>query len=296
MKKLWKIVAGLLIFIILAIVVLFLLIDVIVKTGIQKGGTYATGVPVDVQDVKLSLLGGKFTMDNLVISNPEGFTSPHMMKTGKFDLDVVPGSILGNAIEVRKFELDGMDINIDQAGSKNNISVILDHIKQLGGASQSPSSNSGSSANPAPQDTAPAAKPADSVPKGDTGKKIKVNKILIKNVVAHFHLSGPLAKQDLTVSLPTLELDNVSSDDNGATVSQLISRIIPATLTAVLEKGKDIIPGDLLGSLNKDLSSAAGALGANAQKLLGQAASQPVQDIQKNIGKNIGDLLGGKKK
>lgn len=280
MKIAKRIILAVVILLVLLVAGALLFLDSIVKGGIEKGGAYATGVPTEVQTVKLSLFSGSFTMDQLKISNPSGFHSPHAMKTGKFDLEVVPSSVAGSPVQVRKFILDGLDINVDQAGGKNNISVILDHIKSLGDAGQQ-----SSPAQPAsPAKGEPAA--------GDKGRKIMVDKIIIRNVVAHFYLPGPLEGQKITVDVPTVELDNVSSDNNGATVSQLVSRIIPATLAAVMEKGKDIIPKDLLGTLNTDISSTASALGGEAGKML-QKAGLDASKLGNATAKSVGDIKHG---
>lgn len=256
MKIMKRIVLIVVVLVVALVAGVLLFLDNIVKGGIETGGTYATGVPTEVRSVNLSLMSGSFSMDQLKVGNPSGFHSPHAMKTGKFDLEVVPSSVAGSPVQVRKFVLDGLDINIDQADGKNNISVILDHIKSLGDSSEG-------------------AKPAENAPAkdqpADNGKKIKVDKIIIKNVVAHVYLPGPLEGKKITVEVPTVELDNVSSDENGATISQLISRIIPATLAAVMKKGEGALPKDLLGTLNKDISATASALGGQADKLLHQA-------------------------
>ncbi|MFB3893625.1 MAG: hypothetical protein ACE15C_16555 [Phycisphaerae bacterium] len=276
MKWLRRIILLVLVLSVLVVAGVFIFIDSIAKAGIEKGGTYATGVPTEVQSVKLSLLGGTFSMDNMKIGNPQGFTSPHAIKTGRFELEVAPTSVLGSTVQVRKFVLDGMDINIDTAGVKNNISAILDHIKGLGGSGQ-PSAEASKAEKPA----------------GDSGKKIKIDKIIISNIVAHVQAPGGVVNIP-PIKVQKLELDNVSSDDNGATVSQIISRLIPAVLLAVTEQGKGLIPGDLLGSLNKDLASTVGNLGPGAQKMFSQLPSDTTKglgDVTKPLGNIPKDIL-----
>lgn len=243
MKIVPKLILTLVILLLLAMIGLLLTVDSLTKKGIQEGGQYALGVATNVQSVKLSLFNGQMVIDNLVISNPEGFVSPHLMKMDQFDIEVTPISVMGNTVQVRRFILNGLDVNIDQEGVKNNFSAVMDRINQISPASGQPK---GASA--------------------DNGKKIKVDRIVIKNVVAHVNL--PLGQDPLRIELPVIELDNVSSDNSGSTIAQIMSRVIPATLAAILKEGKDILPADLSAVMNKDLVATAGALGEEGSKVL----------------------------
>jgi hypothetical protein len=253
----------------------WLMIDTIAKAGIQKGGAYATGVPTDVKNVNLSLLQGSMAIEGLQISNPQGFTSPHLMQTGRFSLQIISSSVLGSPVEVLSFELDGLDVCIDQKGVMNNVSVVLDHIKQLSG-----SDTGGSKAS------------------DGGGKKIKIARIVIKNVVAHVQV--PLSNQLLEIKLPELELNDVASDQDGATIGQVIARIIPAVMAAIVENGKGILPKGLTDTLNHDIAGAAGSLGTEASNMVKNLAPDtglliPLGGIATTNpgtpGKNVGDGL-----
>ncbi len=249
----------------------WLMIDTLVKAGIQQGGTYATGVPTDVQNVNLSLIHGTMDMEGLQIGNPAGFTSPHLMRTGHFSLRVNPSSVMRSPVEVTMFELDGLDVCIDRKDVTNNISVVLDHIKRLSGPEGSSTGQTS----------------------GDGGgKKVKIARIVIKNLVAHVQV--PLTGT-VDIKVPPLELNDVASDQTGATIGQVIAKIIPAVMAAIVENGAGILPKDLADSLNRDIAGAASSLGAGASNLVkGVApdAGKLIESIGKtttNPGKDIGD-------
>jgi hypothetical protein len=280
-KWIVRTVLGIVVLAVLAVGIAWLMIDSLVKKGIQVGGQYALGVPTEVKDVRLSLLKGTLMIDTLKVSNPEGFKSPHVMQTGRFDLEVRPGSVLpGRPVDVRRFELDGLDINIEQLLKGNNISVVLDHVKKLTGG--------GSKDQPRDQ---------------GEGRKLLVDKLVIKNVVAHVHLPVPGAGKDLSVTLPAIELNDVTRDaPDGVTISGLVMRIVPAILAAVVEKGKGVIPADLSGILTGDVVATAQAMGGQASKLVekmgGEAAAtlkqgldKAVKDVPKDVGGAIRGLL-----
>ncbi|MCE5325755.1 MAG: hypothetical protein LLG01_05020 [Planctomycetaceae bacterium] len=288
-----KIVVRVIVVILILIVVVvggtWAMIDKLAKSGIEQGGKYALGVDTAAEDVNISLLNGSTRIDQLKIANPEGFKSPHLVLAGLFSLQVQPSSVIGSPVEVSSFVLDGLDVNIELAGGKNNVSVILDHVKQLGGKD------------------AKAGGPSSKEPAADKGpgKKIRVDTLVIRNVVANFHLGSG---KPVCVKVPAIELKNLSSDGpDGATIGTLVARIFPAVIAAVVEKGRGDIPGDLSRLLNADLASTANAMGEQAGKMLqqtsGDAAAQlkanadkATEDINKNLGAPLKNLFGAPKK
>lgn len=256
----WTI-AIIVVLLIAAVGVTWAMIDHLAKRAVEDGGQYALGVPTTVDSVNLSLLGGTMKMDTLNVSNPPGYKSPHLMRTGQFNLSVDTGSVFSDTVVVPVFEIDGLDVNIEPSGLTNNISVVLENVKKVGGdgtASQQPAQDSGSS------------------------KKVRVDRVVIRNVVARVHL--PIAGQPLEVKVAPIELSNVSSDNPaGVTVEQLISRILPAIVASVLESGKGILPADLAANLNTQLASTVGALGGQASQMVQQVTSQVSTQVQATV-------------
>ncbi len=174
-KWVWRIVAVVVVVLVVAVAAAWLMIDHLAKQAVQQGGEYALGVPTTVDTVNLSLLGGSLRMETLSVANPAGYKSDHLVRTGRFDLAVQPGSVLTDTVRIPTFELSGLDLNIEGKGLISNISAVLDHVKKLGGSNGSSTSGaSGDTAQPRQQ-----------------GKKVLVDHILIRNVVAHILLPIP---------------------------------------------------------------------------------------------------------
>ncbi len=245
-----KIVIGVVLLLVVVVLGSWVMIDSLAKKAVQQGGEYALGVPTTVDTLTLSLLGGSLRMDKLNVANPTGYNSAHLMRTGRFDLAVRPASVFSDTVEVSTFELKGLDLNIEAKGLKNNIEAVLDHIKKLGGES--------TPAQPSQQ-------------QGGGGKKIRVNRIVIRDVVAHVLLPIP-GSTPLMVKVPTIELNNVGSD-KPLDVAELIGRLMPAILAAVLEQGKGIIPADLLAGLQANVAGTVAALGGQATQMALQATN-----------------------
>jgi hypothetical protein len=267
MKLLFRLIVVLIVLVVVVGVVGYLWIDSLAKAGVEKGGTYALGVETRVESLSLSPFRGTMKMGGLNVANPQGFTSPHLMHSGTFDVEIEPGSLFGETIVVKKFELDGLDLHVEQKLPKSNVSVILDNLKRLGGEGAEPKTD-----------------------KPEEGKKVKVDRITIRNVAATFHLpTGPVKLGPLKVEVPVIEMTEVTSDNaDGVVVSELVGRIVPAVIAAVLEKGQGVVPPDVLNGLRGDLSSLTQVLGGQTQKLV-----QDVQgELQKVLGKGAGGILG----
>ena len=107
MKKLRAILIVLAVLIAVVVGVLLFGVDMIAKAGVEKGSTYAMGVDTTVDSLNLRLMSGGLTMDGMTVANPEGFTSHHFLRTGEFDLQLQPDTILGDPVVIDSFELDG---------------------------------------------------------------------------------------------------------------------------------------------------------------------------------------------
>jgi hypothetical protein len=264
--------------VLVALAAAWLLIDRIAKVGIEQGAGYALGVKTTVDSVSLSLLKGQMTVNNLDVGNPPGYETPHLMQTDRIAVEVQPGSLLTNTIRVPKFEIDGLDMNIEQKVGENNVSVIMGNVERLGSSG---------------------GKPEEKKPeKKGGGKKVQVDKITIRKVVAHVQLLPVGGKAStLDIKVDEIPLEGVTSDNAaGVAVPELVSRIVPAIIEAVLAKGKGVIPSDLAGSLSKDVASAVESLGQGAANLTGQArenVTKALQGMGEAINKNVGEAAKG---
>ena len=236
MRKLVRAVLLLVLLLVGVLVAALLFIDMLARTGIEKGATYALGVEAKAKGVSLDLFDGQLVIGELFLANPEGgYTSPHLMQMGRFDLVVKPKSVFGEPVVIKTFILDGLDLNIEQAMLSNNVATVLTNVRRL----------------------------ISDKPRKD-GKKIQVDRIVIRNVVAHIRFTGSdLLGQTRTVKLPEIQLSNVTSDNpGGAAVSELTARIFPALLAAVLERSEDVagVDADKLARIFGDLTDLLGGV------------------------------------
>lgn len=256
-----------LVVLIVILLVIVLAIDLIVETGVEKGATYALGVDTTIDDLSLSLLRGRLRMDGLRVDNPEGFKSENLMTSGTFELALQIGSLFTDTVEVDSFLLDGLDIHIEQGLGKSNVGVIMDNLKKF------------ESDEPAEDESRQA------------GKKVKVNKIVIRNVNAYFHIGGAPA---IKVPVGEIVITEISSDGGGIMMGRLISKIMIAIFEGAFDAGKGKVSAETLKGMTSQLDELTSAAMEHSKKIL-DGASKAVDDAGKSIGDLLKKLPGTKK-
>ncbi len=243
-KIIFRVIAALVLLLVILLGIGWAFVDTLAKKGIEKGATYALGVDTTVSDVDLSLLHGSLELEGLNIANPPNFTTSHLMNMGKLETSLVTSSLMGDTVEVTKFEIDSLDVNIEKEAGLNmqtNVSKIMDNLQKL-------------SSGEAKKDE-----------EGAGGKKVKIDRVLITNVVAHFSLGSGLP--DAKVEIPEILLTDVTSDNaGGMVISELAPRLITAILQAVLEQAEGKVSplaAGIMSTLNKEVAGASKSFGGS---------------------------------
>lgn len=244
--------------IVLAVLAVFLFIDPLAKAGVEKGTTQALGVGAKVQAVNISILGGQAVIKDLDISNPQEFASPLFVHTGKFDVVVDTGSVFSDTVKVTKFELDGLEMHIEEKLPQSNIDKIMEHIKSLSKDQKE-------------------SKPA---------KNVHIDRVVIRDIKAYFHpvLTVPGAKP-IAVEIKELVLDDVNSQNKGSVVGQVVAQLIPEILAGVFKQAQGLVPADFLNNVDKSVVGD-----------VGKGAAKTVEGAGKTVTEGLGKILGGKDK
>ena len=116
--KVVKIIGIIVIVLIVALVVAVLSAGRIIKSSIQEIGGLVTKCDINIDDIDLSLLKGKLTIENLVVGNPEGFKTDSAFKLGKVYVDLVPSSLFKDRIIINDIQVIGPEITYEVAPIK----------------------------------------------------------------------------------------------------------------------------------------------------------------------------------
>jgi hypothetical protein len=298
MKKVLVIaVSVIVVLVIVAVVGAMIALNPVAKRVVESSGSAATGVSTTVSAVNISILTGNVGVHELNIPNVEGYKTEHLMHTKSVHVEAKLASLLTDTLEVPTITIDGTHLNIEQKGiGQNNVSGLLDKMK----------------ANKSTQSA------ADS-----QGKKMRIGRIVLKDTTATVQtLPIPGKASTLEVKVPEIVLNDVTPDNAGSVATpEVIRRVLPAILAAVVQKGAGLIPDDLRNAIGGDVNQLVGQLGGEAQKMLGDATknlgdlgknlpdlgkvlapgsgtntgANPVSDVSKKAEEGLKNIFGGKK-
>ncbi len=268
LKKLIRWPLRILVVLIVILLVFVFAIDLIAKTGVEKGATYALGVNTTVDSFSIKLLQGRLEMNGLTVENPEGFKSENLMKSGTFLVELQTGSVFTDTVEIDSFLLDGLDMHIEQGIGKSNVGVIMDNLKKF--ESDAPTE-------------------AEDEPK-EAGKKVKVNKIIIRNVNAYFHIgSAPAIK----VPVAEIVITDLDSEAGGIEMAKLVSKIMVAVFEGVFDEAKGKISAETLKGMSSQLSDLSSAALEQSKKAF-EGAGKVLEDAGNGLGGFLKKLPGTK--
>ncbi|MGO8764850.1 MAG: AsmA family protein [Limisphaerales bacterium] len=221
MTKLSKIFwASLLVLVVLlgvAIAVIALNLDGIVKRAVETYGPQITKVSVTVDEVHISLFTASAQITNLAVGNPVGYTTPHAISVGDISVSLNPSSILSDKIVVRSVEIKSPEITFEGGLGGNNLSQILENVK-------------GAQRTGGPTVT-------NSVGQPKPSKTFEVDDLVISSakVNGSLKLFGSREFSINNLTLPDIHLTNLGAGSDGITATDLTKRVLDAITSATVK-------------------------------------------------------------
>ena len=250
--------------------------DRAVKIAIEAGGTKALNVGVKVDDVDLSILGGKIAFKNLLIDNPPGYENERFLALKDAQIEVDLASLMSDVVNIKNIKMDGVDLTLEQKGiTSNNLKDIIKSI---------PSS--------------------DKQPSEPSGKKLHIDNLELTNVTANVKLLPVPGKPGtVTVKLSPIRMTDLGTD-NKLDIATLSGKILLAIAGGIAQQGADLLPVEMLTSVTdelKRLEAVPEALLKEGTELLkqtediGKDVIKQGEDIGKGITEGLKGLLQPKK-
>lgn len=282
-RRLIIVAVVLLLLVVIGVAILFSQINNIAKAGVEKGGTYALGVPTTLSSIDISIFSGKCDLDNLNIANPAGFHYDTFMKIGKGEFALDTSTIGKNTIVVDKLHLSNVQVSIEKIKKGANYQVILDNLQKTADEISGKTTE----------------EPAKTEPKEESKTGFVIKDILIDNVSVNVNLDalgmGGQVKKTIKLKEP-IHLTNVgSAQDAGAQMSTVIAKLVQTMLAEIIRQGGGLIPADITNELDKGLDGIK-AIGNVGTQLIGDTVGGAVQNVGKvteGAGKAIGDVTEG---
>jgi uncharacterized protein involved in outer membrane biogenesis len=255
-KKVTKIVlislAVVVVLVIVAVGIVVLSLGSIVRTGVEKGGSYALKVPVKLEGASVSVLKGRASLTGFSVANPQGYASGLALAFGEITAEVKPFSLGKDPVEIPEIVVSKPAVSIEGTlTGDTNVGQLLKNLEAtLGGSGGS---------KPKPTEK-PGEKPPQKPAEPAAAKRLKLDHLLLENpqVTVAAQLMGQTQKKSVT-------LGRVEFKD--------LAKEYPQGLTAA-ELGKKVLD-ELLRQALKDK----GEIGAALQKLMDKGALGTVKSI-----------------
>jgi len=275
MKKLGKILGGIVIalvaLVLVAALTLPLYIGPAVKAAAKVGGPAALGVPVSVGDVKLRPLLGVLTITQVKIGNPEGYSKGEAFAVEKVEIGLNTASLFSDTIVIKKVEINAPAIGFESKDGKSNFDTMLSNAKK----------------NAADQN---AKKPEEK----RTSKKMVIEEFTLNGAKVSYTSAVTFGKP-ITLPLPPLTLRDIGKASNGATAADALTEIINGIVGGLTKAISELAgsAGDLMkGSLKGATDATKGAEDALKGSLKGaEDAAKGATDAAKDAAKSLKKLF-----
>jgi len=189
-------------------VIAYFSLDAFLKRTVERQTSNSLKLSTTLNSARLSLFGGKVNLNRLRIASPQGFSAPHMLELGDIDLAVSYGELRNDPIHVQSLILDQPRLVIEQSNGALNFKKAMDRM---------PASDSRSAEKPI---------------------KLVIDELKIQDAQVVIHPSLPGVRQEITVSVPSMNLKNVGSgrgSQNGAAIKDVAMLVITALAGSAAE-------------------------------------------------------------
>ncbi len=256
MKKLIiRFIVTIVVVVILAALAAHLLLDGIIKRGIETIGPKLTKVDIKLQSVSLSFLSGSGKITGLVVGNPEGYKTPSAISVGSASLALKPGSLLSDKIVISSINVQAPEITFETDLKGNNLNKILANLDAATG---------GSGSQP------PKAKEPAQPKAAKAGKKLQVDDFVISGGKVHVSMTT-LGGKAATIPLPDIHLTDLGKGPEGITPAELTKVVLQAIEKSAVQAASGAV-GDIgkgATALTKDLSKTVSGSAGSITKGIG---------------------------
>lgn len=228
LKIIKKSVVVLVILLVVVFVGFYLFGEQAIKKGVEIGASNALGVEVSVGEIDLSIFKGSVEIEDMIIKNPPDYKHEDFVRLDYCYVNVDIGSLLSDTVIIEKFEVDGLDMVLEQKGLTNNMQEILNALPSTEEQQQQQES-------------------------GKAGKNLQISELEISNINVKAKLLPIPGKADtVTLSLSPIKMSDLGSDDK-MSVGVLTSKILVAIAEGVVQQGSGILPASVTDTMKSTL-------------------------------------------
>lgn len=209
----------LMVLVVVCVIVIYQYLDILAKHAIEKYGSEALGVSVQVRSVSIDLVKAQYTIHGIVVANPHGFSSPYLFEIAELETKIDYRTLFKNVFHIYYIRIEKPKIAYELAVAGDNIQALRNSTK-----------------------------PSSSASKGDdqTAHKVIIEKFFFNKgqVTAGIQKVG-----EKVVTLPDIYIQNIGKDKNGVTVQSASDQVLRELSKAIAQAN---VKGLLSDFLSKD--------------------------------------------
>lgn len=223
MKPLLITLGVLLSLLILAAAGLALALDPLVLRVTRDETSKALGVPVEIRSADASLFG-RLSLAGFTAANPAGYGEPRSIEFDRVAVKARVGSIFEDVLSVDEVTLERPRLTIEFKGATSNLAELMARLKAR-----------------APEER-----------EEPDGRAFRIRRLRMTGAELRFR-SDVLGGDVRELTLPTLELANLGTSEDAATMSEILGAVLKALATEAVKAGQGLLPAELLKSLSGDV-------------------------------------------
>lgn len=175
----------------------------IIESALEGAIKDTTGVNTDVEGLNFQPFAGDLTIKAITLKNPDGFSTPHLIKVQNLDLDFQLSNLWQDQVDIESLTVNGLDLKVEQQIPDNNLVKVVDTLQEK-----------------------------DQPESSGNEKVVKIGRLSIRNIKASIKVSAIVdLEEDLDID--DIELTDVISKNAEGKLSVAIAN---AVTTALLEK------------------------------------------------------------
>lgn len=279
MKKLLKIVGG----IILGIVVLALLLVLtlplwlgpVVKPIANAAVPKMTKTSFNLGHLSLNPYTGRFELGAMNLGNPAGYDEPTAVSVDNIVVDVAMTTLPSECIHIEEITVDGVFVSLVKGGENNVDNMTQIQYNIAGGKDKYEAKKAKAEAEKEKAEKSAEEKP-EAAEDEEPGKKVVIDVLTLSNIKVKYGM--------LTIPVPSITLKDLGKESDGLSFGELCETIWEAIINAALAVGDG---AKALGGLLKDGASALGDGVGTAANAIGDGATKTASVIGDGAGKTV---------
>lgn len=261
MKKILVGLAAIIVLVVGGLVYVYVNLDDIVKTTIEKAGTRVTLADVTVDSVAIETTQNTAAINGLVVGNPDGFNTDYAFSLGNISVRLDGSTLTSDTIRIIEVIVEAPSVTYELGNGSSNIATIQRNVESFVQRVSGPSAQ------------------GEAASDEGSSTKIIIDDVYVRNGDVGVS-AGFLQGKKLSASLPEIHLEDVGKDEGGASPAEVAGEILTAINQSVFKA---------VSSLNVDgLMQGVGDLGKGVVGAVGGAATTGGTKLKEGA-----DALGG---